>query len=69
VADRPALFASAFVEFVGFHQVITFVRATSVFRVRSHHGKYWTTERAGLAAGDDGHAVVGQARNSLDGGA
>jgi cellulose synthase/poly-beta-1,6-N-acetylglucosamine synthase-like glycosyltransferase len=69
VDDRLALFASAFVEFVGFHQVITFVRATSVFRVRSHHGKYWTTERAGLAAGDEGPAVVGQGRGTPEGGA
>jgi len=56
MSDRLALFASAFIEFLGYHQVIAFVRATSVFRVRSRHGKYWTTDRAGLVVGDNEHA-------------
>jgi len=68
MSDRLALFASAFVEFLGYHQVIAFVRATSVFRVRSRHGKYWTTDRAGLVAGDGGHAEDDQQRAVVDGG-
>ena len=46
--DRFVLLLSAFVEFAGFREVITFVRSTAVFRVRRHHGRYWTTERTEL---------------------
>ena len=46
--DRVALFAAAFVEYIGIHQALVVVRAIALFQVKRYRGRYWTTERKGI---------------------
>ncbi len=57
--DRAMLLIAAFVEYLGYHQVLVFVRTVAMFQVRRRHGKYWTEERQELEAGraEERHAA------------
>jgi cellulose synthase/poly-beta-1,6-N-acetylglucosamine synthase-like glycosyltransferase len=52
VRDRLALFAAAFLEFLGFHQILAVERLVSMFQIRRKRGIWGQMRRAGA-----GHVV------------
>lgn len=50
--DRAILLVAAFVEYLGFHQILVFVRSYAMLQVRRRHGTYWTQTRQGIESAE-----------------
>jgi cellulose synthase/poly-beta-1,6-N-acetylglucosamine synthase-like glycosyltransferase len=58
VRDRLALFAAAFLEFLGFHQILAVERLVSMFQIRRKRGIWGQMRRAG--AGETLREALGE---------
>jgi len=62
--DRVLLFATGFIEFLGYRQLLTWERFVATFQVRAKHGKWGAMNRLGIPLEDHGTLAVAPPKNA-----
>jgi cellulose synthase/poly-beta-1,6-N-acetylglucosamine synthase-like glycosyltransferase len=65
--DRMILLASAFIEYMGFREIITIERAFSIFTFRRKRGKRWEAGRGSAPTASEGEPASSAAASSAAG--